>query len=146
MGPLACNKQLIEMMEMSKADEMECHRLKRGCAQTWRRSRLEQRLLSARASRKVGKLHFCQVSPILKPPRSQTKLILRVPLDEKLRTWALRSEERARPDFNRRSQLWAHTTAGNRVGGATCLRSPPTFLMGPAKGRTLNTKDSRPLV
>lgn len=72
MGPLACNKQLIEIMEMSKADEMECHRPKRGCAQTWRRSRLEQRLLSARASRKVGKLHFCQVSPILKPPRSQT--------------------------------------------------------------------------
>lgn len=82
----------------------------------------------------------------LKTTEKPNKLILRVLLDEKLRTWALRSEERARPDFNRRSQLWAHKTAGNRGGGATCLRSPPTFLMGPAKGRTLNAKDSRPLV
>ena len=100
-GPSHCNKQLVEMMEMSKADEMECHRAKRSCAQTWRRSRLERWLLSARASRKVGKLRFCQLSPILKPLRSQTKLIFRVHLAEKLRTWALRSEERARQDFSR---------------------------------------------
>ena len=43
-GPWHCNKQLIEMMEKSKPDEMECHRAKRGCAQTWRRSRWERRL------------------------------------------------------------------------------------------------------